>query len=174
MSSGKEALPVFLGHFCHCDIEWLATGVQQVGASRAQVDVCVVVNEWVALSHIPLHAVECAVLGDLQQQHIVSAVQQPFALLSQQANIGEVPRSSQGDCSTSRGPYMELDSSNMHQIRPGLLHCSSVGASIRLLGKHQKQDVHLTQAEVGGCAPATAVTRLLEQLSWCHPRWSAW
>ena len=61
-----ESVPVFLGHFCDCDVERLATRVQQIGTPSAQVDVCAVVNEWVALCHISLQAVPGAVLGQLQ------------------------------------------------------------------------------------------------------------
>ena len=46
--------PVFLCDLCHCDVEWLTTSVQQVGPSSSQVNVCAVVNEWVAFSHIAL------------------------------------------------------------------------------------------------------------------------
>lgn len=58
---------MFLCDLCHCDVEWLTTSIQQVGPSSSQVNVCAVVNEWVALSHVSLQAVESAVLGNLQQ-----------------------------------------------------------------------------------------------------------
>ena len=46
------------------DIEWVATGIQDVPSS-CKVDVCAVHNEGVALGHVTLQAVESAVLGDL-------------------------------------------------------------------------------------------------------------
>lgn len=46
-------------------VEGVATGIQQVGTSGSQVDICAIVNEGIALCHITLEAVESAVLGDL-------------------------------------------------------------------------------------------------------------
>lgn len=57
-------VPVNLLHLGHGDIEWLTASVQDV-ASSCQVDVRAVHDEWVALSHVALQAVEGTVLGDL-------------------------------------------------------------------------------------------------------------